>query len=155
MLWAPWRMRYIRKKNTKGCVFCRAAKSQSDKKNYVVLRSNLSISILNLFPYNSGHLMVSPRRHINDVNKLSEKEIVDLFRLINKTKNILDRVLKPEGYNIGINIGKVSGAGIAGHLHIHIVPRWKADTNFMPVVFNTKVVSQSLKELYKSLIKYV
>jgi len=105
--------------------------------------------MLNLYPYNNGHAMVYPNRHVKDLTALKEVEILDLIKTLNQTKKILDWVLKPQGYNIGINISTISGAGITGHLHIHIVPRWKGDTNFMPVIYNTKIISQSLKDLYK------
>lgn len=108
--------------------------------------------MLNIFPYNNGHVMVSPLRHKKEFNLLSDKEIVDLFRTVDKIKALLEKVLKPDGYNIGINIGKSAGAGITGHLHIHIVPRWIGDSNFMPALYDTKIISQSLDELYKLLI---
>lgn len=109
------------------------------------------MALLNIFPYNNGHVMVSTIRHIKDFSQLSELEIVDLFKVLNRAKVLLDKVLEPHGYNIGINISKIAGAGIPGHLHIHIVPRWKGDTNFMPVTGDTRVISQSLDELFKKL----
>ena len=151
-LWAPWRIKYVtQKKHT--CIFCRAAKSRRDKDNFLLERRQYCFSVLNIFPYNNGHIMVAPYRHVGSLEKLKETEILDLLRLINKTKRDLDKCLKPDGYNIGLNIGKFAGAGFPGHLHIHIVPRWGGDTNFMPVVGNTKVISQSLKELYQRLKK--
>jgi len=107
--------------------------------------------MLNIFPYNNGHVMIAPLRHIRDFALLKQDEILDLFAALNKTKRLLDKVLKPGGYNIGINIAKSAGAGIAGHMHIHIVPRWIGDTNFITVVDGTRVISQSLGELYKRL----
>lgn len=107
--------------------------------------------MLNIFPYNNGHIMISPLRHIKEFSQLKEAEMIDLFKALNRAKSLLDKVLKPHGYNIGINISKVAGAGIPGHLHIHIVPRWRGDTNFMPVIYNTRVISQSLRELQKKL----
>jgi ATP adenylyltransferase len=107
--------------------------------------------MLNIFPYNNGHVMVAPIRHINRLSQLKEKETLDLFRTLNKVQILLDRVLKPQGYNIGINISKSAGAGITGHLHIHIVCRWQGDTNFMTTIYDTKIISQSLDELYKQL----
>jgi ATP adenylyltransferase len=146
-LWAPWRITYIKNSKQKGCIFCRAAKSQSKRKHYVIFKTGFSIAILNAFPYNNGHAMVSPLRHLRDFSQLKDIEVKDLFRSLNKVKKMLDKALKPDGYNIGVNISKSAGAGIANHLHIHIVPRWAGDTNFMPVIYNTKVVSQSLEEL--------
>jgi len=148
-LWAPWRYAYVKAKKHKNCIFCRGLKSKS--KNYVIYKTKYSISLLNIFPYNNGHVMISPVRHVKDFSLLKEAEIVDLFKTLNKVKKSLDKVLKPHGYNIGINISPDAGAGITGHLHLHIVPRWKGDTNFMPVLFNTKVISQSLGELCRKL----
>lgn len=149
-LWAPWRIKYIRNtKRQKKCIFCESAKSKG--KNYVVFKTKYSVSMLNIFPYNNGHILVSPRRHTREFSQLKSAEVLDLINSLNKAKKLLDKVLKPDGYNIGINISKVSGAGITGHLHIHLVPRWIGDTNFMPVLYNTKVVSQSLEELRKQL----
>jgi ATP adenylyltransferase len=107
--------------------------------------------MLNIFPYNNGHVMVSPLRHVRDLEQLKEAEIIDLFRALGEAKSLLKKVLKPHGFNIGINLGRSAGAGITGHLHIHIVPRWAGDTNFMPVISDTKVLAQSLDELCKQL----
>ena len=148
-LWAPWRIKYIKAKRGKKCIFCLAVKSK--KQNYVVLKTKHAISLLNIFPYNNGHMMVAPARHVRELSKLKEGEVLDLIRVLNDTKKLLDMVLKPHGYNIGINISDSAGAGIVGHLHIHLVPRWKSDTNFMPALYDTKIISQSLNELYKKL----
>ena len=148
-LWAPWRVKYIHAKKSKGCIFCKGLKEE--RKNFVFFKSKHSFAMLNIFPYNNGHVMVSPRRHIGDISQLKDEEALDLFRTLNKVRRLLDKVLKPQGYNIGVNLSKSAGAGITAHLHVHIVPRWVGDTNFMPVVFNTKVVSQSLNELYRKL----
>ncbi len=151
-LWAPWRSRYIKKiKKEKGCLFCRVFKSKNDKKNFVVLRFLHSFAMLNLYPYNAGHIMVSPVRHVRSLELLNETETRDLLNMVKRVKLLLDRVLKPQGYNIGININRIAGAGFDQHLHVHIVPRWSGDTNFMPVLFNTKIISQSLEGLYKEL----
>jgi ATP adenylyltransferase len=109
--------------------------------------------MLNIFPYNNGHIMISPIRHVREITQLTELEGLDLFQSLSKVKRLLDKVFKPEGYNIGINIAKSAGAGIAAHLHIHIVPRWQGDTNFMPLFYGTKIISQSLDESYKQLRK--
>lgn len=149
-LWAPWRIKYIKNaKKTKECIFCESLKHKD--KHYVIFRTEHSIAMLNIFPYNNGHIMVSPVKHIREFSQLNGAEILDLIKALNKTKELLGKLLKPDGYNIGINISRAAGAGIAGHLHIHIVPRWNGDTNFMPVLYNTKIVSQSLEELYKQL----
>lgn len=148
-LWAPWRIRYIKSnKKARGCIFCRAAKSRN---NYVIFKTKYSLCILNTFPYNNGHIMISPLGHKGEISQLKDIEILDLFRVLGKARRLLDKVLKPQGYNIGINISQTAGAGIPGHIHIHIVPRWRGDTNFMPVVYNTKIISQSLDALCKEL----
>lgn len=149
-LWAPWRVKYIRSLGrNSGCIFCRAARSS--RKELVVFKTRHSVCILNIFPYNNGHLMVSPLRHTAELSTLNESEVLDLFRALVKAKELLQVVLRPHGYNIGLNLKRSSGAGITGHLHLHIVPRWHGDTNFMPVVGDTKVISESLKELHKRL----
>ncbi|MBU1727178.1 MAG: HIT domain-containing protein [Candidatus Omnitrophica bacterium] len=148
-MWAPWRINYIRGKKQKRCIFCDAAIDK--KKDYVIFKTLYSTAILNIYPYNNGHIMVSPKRHVRDLTQLADAEALDLFKALSKTKKLLNRVLKPEGYNIGINLEKSAGAGIAAHIHIHIVPRWQGDTNFMPIFNNTRVISQSLKELFKQL----
>jgi ATP adenylyltransferase len=150
-LWAPWRNKYIKIKTKKGCLFCRLSKSKKDRSNLIIQRTKFSFSMLNLFPYNNGHMMISPFRHVKDMRYLKEEEILDLVSLLNKMENLLEKVLKPQGFNFGVNIGKCAGCGYAGHLHIHIVPRFEGDANFMPAVINTKVISQSLETLYKSL----
>lgn len=151
-LWAPWRINYIKAKKQKGCLFCKADKQKAKgKKDYVIFRTRHSIAMLNAFPYNNGHVMVSPIRHVNELGKLSDIELLDLFKSLDKVKKLLEKALKPHGYNIGINISRSAGAGITGHLHIHIVPRWVGDANFMPVIYDTKIISQSLDELYKQL----
>ncbi|HAJ56217.1 MAG TPA: HIT family hydrolase [Candidatus Omnitrophica bacterium] len=153
-LWAPWRIAYIKKfKKEKGCLFCKAFESGKDEKNFVVFRSKSSLAILNIYPYNNGHIMIAPQKHVRELGQLDSAETADLINCLNKAKRLLEQTLKPEGYNIGINIGRVGGAGIEHHLHIHLVPRWQGDTNFMPAIFNTKIISQSLHELYATLKK--
>ncbi|MDD5005623.1 MAG: HIT domain-containing protein [Candidatus Omnitrophica bacterium] len=153
-IWAPWRIKYIRKPENKKCVLCLPSKNKAiDKKRFVILRGKHSFSVLNIYPYNNGHFMACPVKHIKKLEELKQAEILDLFDVIKKTIKLVDKALKPKGYNLGINLGKVSGAGIDKHLHIHVVPRWNGDTNFMPIISNTKVISQSLKDLYKRLVK--
>lgn len=151
-LWAPWRINYITQKKTKGCIFCKLKRGKT-KNDFIIFRSSFSFAVLNKYPYNNGHIMIFPKRHISSIEGLTKKELLDIFGLLIKCKKRLDKVLHPQGYNIGVNIGAVSGAGVAGHLHVHIVPRWKADTNFMPVTSDTKVISQSLQELSRILTK--
>jgi len=149
-LWAPWRSKYIYLRANKKCIFC--GNKKSDHKTKFILESTKhSFSMLNLYPYNNGHVMVAPHRHVKSLELLKENELLDLMKLVNKTKRSIDKKLKPDGYNIGVNIGRIGGAGFAGHVHIHVVPRWAGDTNFMPVLNNTKVVSESLEAMYKLL----
>jgi len=149
-LWAPWRTKYIRTTRQKECIFCKVLKPGSDK--YLIFRTKYSFAVLNIFPYNNGHMLIAPLRHIADISSLNKEEILDLIQSLIKGKTLLDKVLKAEGYNIGINLGKSAGAGITDHLHLHIVPRWSGDTNFMTTVSGIKVISQSLKELHKQLL---
>lgn len=150
-LWAPWRSKYIYLRKNKACIFCINKDMGKDKKRYILSRTEYSFSMLNLYPYNNAHVMVAPYRHLNTIEALSSVEVLDLMSLLKRTKMILDKKLKPDGYNIGMNIGKAAGAGFAGHLHMHIVPRWVGDTNFMPITADTKIVSDSLDAVYKLL----
>lgn len=151
-LWAPWRSKYIYMRKQKRCIFCQKNLRKGENR-YVISRSRYSFSMLNAYPYNNGHVMVAPLRHVKTLELLTPEEISDLMRLLIKTKISLDRKLKPDGYNIGINIGKIGGAGFAGHVHIHIVPRWAGDTNFMPITASTKIISESLDAMYRMLKK--
>ncbi|MBU0605894.1 MAG: HIT domain-containing protein [Candidatus Omnitrophica bacterium] len=150
-LWAPWRSKYIYLRKRSGCIFCLAKKAKNLKKLYILERSAHSFSMLNLYPYNNGHVMVAPYRHVKSLELLSDEELLDMIKLINKAKVIIDKRLKPHGFNIGLNVGKVAGAGFAGHIHAHIVPRWTGDTNFMPLIGGTRVMPESLDSLYELL----
>jgi len=147
-LWAPWRVKYIRGIEKKGCVFCKVSAKTGE---YIIFKTAHSVARLNIYPYNNGHILVSPLRHVSSLEQLKDKEALDLFKAIKKSQKLLDKVLKPQGYNLGINLSQAAGAGITGHLHVHIVPRWRGDTNFMPTLFGVKVISQSLDELHKLL----
>ena len=152
-LWAPWRSKYVTKilKKNKGCVFCRIDKEKKDEKNYIFIRTEYCYAVLNIYPYNNGHSLVLPYRHVDDLGKLSKAERDDLLELLILTKSLLAEVLRPKGFNVGINLGRIAGAGFPGHLHIHIVPRWRGDVNFMPVTGSARVISQSLKTVYQKL----
>ena len=151
-IWAPWRKAYITVKKPKGCIFCHALKQKKPAENtYLLKKERYAFSILNLYPYNNAHVMVAPTRHVKSLELLKEAELLAVMKLVNYTKKKIDRLLKPAGYNIGLNIGKVAGAGFPGHVHIHIVPRWQGDANFMPVISDTKVVPYSLLEMQKLL----
>ncbi len=149
-LWAPWRIKYISKiEKHKGCVFCRILKEKEDSKNFIFIRRESAFAVLNIYPYNNGHTLVLPNRHVGELEELTQLEREEVLDLVIEVKKLTDKVLKPGGFNIGFNLGRLAGAGFPGHLHMHIVPRWKGDSNFMPVVSDTRVMSQSLKELYK------
>jgi len=148
-LWAPWRVKYIRGRKQKGCIFCKARCKQSN--DYIIFRTPQAIAMLNIFPYNNGHMLVSPVRHVSRLDQLTEEEALGLFRAVKRAQKLLEKVLKPQGFNLGINLSRSAGSGITGHLHIHILPRWVGDTNFMPSLFGAKVISQSLDELTKLL----
>ena len=154
-LWAPWRMKYVTKigKSARGCVFCNIIKEKKDRRNFIVTRTKYAYSVLNLYPYNNGHILIIPNRHVSDLGGLRKEERDGLFDLLEETKTLLDAQMKADGYNIGINLGKAAGAGFPSHVHIHLVPRWQGDVNFMPVTGDTKVISQSLKALYENLFK--
>ena len=155
VLWAPWRLPYLKSfakgRRERGCLFCRAARARRPRDRYVFLRSRHAVGLLNIYPYNNGHVMIAPRRHTARLDLLKKEELCDMMEQVRAATRRLDRILKPEGYNIGINIGRAAGAGIDKHLHIHIVPRWSGDTNCMPVCSGTKVISQSLDALYAHL----
>lgn len=148
-LHAPWRIEYILAPKPKldESVFTRIAQSGDDTANLVIARDRSCFAVLNRYPYNGGHLMVVPYKQVADFNGLTDEELADLWKLARRCVNALTHLMKPEGFNIGINLGRVAGAGILEHLHIHIVPRWNGDTNFMPVLASTSVVPQALEEL--------
>lgn len=151
-LWAPWRLQYIRGPKAPGCVFCRALEAGDDRENLVVRRGEHAFVILNRYPYTSGHLMVTPARHVAAPEDLSAAEAAELWRLMTECKRALDAEFRAQGYNVGLNVGSAAGAGIAEHLHLHVVPRWAGDTNFMPVVGGVGVVSQHLLDVYDALV---
>ncbi len=153
-IWAPWRKEFILSKKEENCFFCEAVKENQDRKNLVLYRGEECFCILNKYPYNNGHLMVAPNMHKDDLSKLSSSEMLELMTLTRDMKGILGKKMNPDGFNLGINLGKVAGAGVEGHIHLHIVPRWQGDTNFMPVVSDTKVLPQSLDDLYLELKDY-
>ncbi len=153
LLWAPWRNQYIMRdlKKKRGCVFCRMEKERRDAKNFVIARRKYCFAVLNIYPYNNGHVLIVTARHVDDLDKLRKAERDDVMDLVQDVKSMLQSELDPAGFNIGINLGRVAGAGYPGHLHIHLVPRWNGDVNFMPVTGKAKVITQSLAALYKKL----
>ena len=153
MIWAPWRADFILNKKEKGCILCNCIKQKDTVQNLIVHRGEQNIVILNKFPYNSGHVMVCPIRHIGQLEKLTEDEGNEFFKLTRLAVKVLKKALKPHSLNIGMNLGKSSGAGIPAHLHMHIVPRWNGDTNFMPIIGKTNVVSVPLEIVYEAIRK--
>jgi len=149
-LHAPWRIEYIlapKCSSSDSSLFTRLAHSNDDEANYVVVRDRTCYAVLNTYPYNGGHMLVVPYKQTPDLEGLTEEELCDLMKLTRRCQQVLTQVMRPDGFNIGINLGRVAGAGIAEHLHIHIVPRWNGDTNFMPVVANTAVLPEALRDL--------
>lgn len=154
ILWAPWRSAFVLSKKEKGCPLCKALRAREDSgKNLILYRGDSCFVIMNKFPYNTGHLMICPKRHISKLDKLTSAESDELMTLTRQASHIINRVLKPHSQNLGMNLGRSSGAGIPEHLHMHIVPRWNGDTSFMLVVGNTKVVSVPLDPVYQALRK--
>jgi ATP adenylyltransferase len=158
-LWSPWRSQYIdsfKDESTKNsCIFCEAAKQDvNNSPNLLVKKSSLTFTMLNLYPYNNGHLMIIPFKHTGEFSDLTEDELLEIMKEISTAKDALADIYNPHGFNIGANIGRVSGAGIDDHIHFHIVPRWSGDTNFMPVLGEVKIISQDLLETKKKLLNY-
>ena len=156
-LWAPWRLSYVAtaKAPSAGdpCFLCAGLADDDDRKHLIVVRTPLSVVVLNRFPYNNGHLLVAPRRHEGRLEELTADELLETMESLRRMVAVLDDSMHPNGYNIGLNIGHAAGAGLPGHLHWHIVPRWHGDTNFMPVLSDVKVIVQSLDALYDMLVE--
>ncbi|HVH32437.1 MAG TPA: HIT domain-containing protein [bacterium] len=151
-LWAPWRVEYLQQDpKTDRCIFCEAAGGTDDRAALVVARGRHCFVIMNRFPYNSGHVMVVPTRHSGNLHDLGDGELAEMFRYIDYTVQVGTRVLRPDGFNVGMNLGRAAGAGIVDHLHVHVVPRWVGDTNFMPVLGDVKVISEHLQATYQKL----
>lgn len=153
LLWAPWRMEYIKRDRSKpsGCVFCEKHQKTDDAENLVLYRAKTSFILMNLYPYNNGHLLIAPYRHIGEYTELTDSERREITDLSSLSITVMKKVFKPQGFNMGMNIGEVSGAGIADHLHQHIIPRWSGDTNFMPVIGQTKVMVEGLLDTWRNL----
>ncbi len=154
ILWAPWRIEYIENADRPpGCIFCLKPREADDRANLITCRGKSAFVILNRYPYNNGHLMVVPRRHTAELSDLADDEKLELVELLIASQRALTEVMRPQGFNIGMNLGRCAGAGIAEHLHFHVVPRWNGDTNFMPVLGHTKVVSEGLEQTWAKLVK--
>jgi len=155
-LWAPWRQAYITATKTAPetdpCFICGGLAAQDDRANLIVQRTQLSVVLLNRYPYNNGHLLIAPRAHKGHLSEFTPEELLETMETLRRMIRVLDPLMHPDGYNIGLNLSRVAGAGLPGHLHWHLVPRWSGDTNFMPVLSDTRVISQSLEALYDLLV---
>jgi ATP adenylyltransferase len=158
-LWAPWRLSYVAAQKPPGagdpCFICEGLAGADDRAAQIILRTPLSVVLLNRYPYNNGHLLVAPRAHKGRLEELTPDELLDTMETLRRMVGVLDESMHPHGYNVGLNIGRAAGAGLPGHLHWHVVPRWNGDTNFMPVLGDVRVISQSLDALYDLLKQHL
>ena len=154
-IWAPWRIEYIKQeKSDDVCFICDILKENKDRENLILYRGKKAIVLLNRYPYIAGHLMVAPIQHTAEIDLIDTETHQEMWDLMNKAIKILKVSVQPDGFNIGINLGKVSGAGLKTHIHIHIVPRWSGDTNFMPILANTRAISEALDETYGKFLQH-
>jgi ATP adenylyltransferase len=154
-LWSPWRMEYIQNHDKEeGCVFCNAQAKEDGAENLIVHRGERAYVILNRYPYTSGHLMVNPFEHVSSIEELEPEARAEMMELTSRSTTALSNIYRPQGFNIGINMGEAAGAGVLGHVHIHIVPRWKGDTNFMSSVGQTRVLPEALEDTYERVRQY-
>ncbi|MFC1868541.1 HIT domain-containing protein [Thermodesulfobacteriota bacterium] len=155
VLWAPWRMDYILSDEKEGgCILCPGDDRVHDEERLILYVGSMTIIMMNKFPYINGHLLVAPIRHLPDLEKLSEEETLDLMLMVRRSINILKKAMGPEGFNVGLNLGKVAGAGLEEHMHFHIVPRWNGDTNYMTVFGEVRVIPEHIRETYRQLRPY-
>ena len=150
-LWSPWRLEYLKAPKKDGCIFCQAIQSNQDRENLVLWRGERAFLILNRFPYNNGHLMVVPYTHVPSLEDLDTPILTELMLLLKRSLAALRMAMQPDGFNIGANLGHVAGAGIEDHVHLHVVPRWSGDTNFMPIVGDVRVIPQTWLQTYDQL----
>ena len=151
IMWAPWRIEYISSPKHDGCIFCDFPKENRDKERLILYRGEHCFIIMNNYPYNPGHVMIAPYRHVGKWEDLTDQELLEMMQLSQLVIKALKKTMNPHGFNMGVNLGRVAGAGIDDHVHLHIVPRWNGDTNFMPVIADTKVIPESLEEAYDEL----
>jgi ATP adenylyltransferase len=153
VLWAPWRMGYILAENkADGCIFCPGTDRSTDQDRLILHVGPRTMVVMNRFPYNNGHLLVAPVRHVSSLERLNQDETLGLLLMVRKSIEILKQVMKPDGFNVGLNLGHVAGAGMENHMHFHIVPRWKGDTNFMTVIEDVRVIPEHIKTTYSKLV---
>ncbi len=155
VLWAPWRMEYIvSEQKGEDCIFCAGDKRSEDKERLILYVGSLTTVMMNRFPYINGHLLAAPIRHASDLESLTREETLDLMAMVRRSIKILKKVLNPEGFNIGLNLGKVAGAGVEEHMHFHIVPRWNGDTNYITVLGEIRVIPEHIEETYYKLLPH-
>ena len=152
-IFAPWRYKYVTNPDSGGCIFCKATSSGDDRKSGVLFRGKCAFVIMNIYPYNNGHIMVAPYKHTGDFEELNEDEMFEMSKILQRWQKVIKKAMNPDGFNIGMNLGRIAGAGFENHLHYHLVPRWSGDTNFMPVIAETKIVPMSVEEGYDLLLK--
>ena len=150
-LWSPWRLEYLTAPEMEGCIFCHAAESKVDRENLVLFRGERAFLILNRYPYNNGHFMSVPYNHVPGLEDLDPSTLTEMMLLVNRGLAALRACMRPDGFNVGVNLGRIAGAGVADHVHVHAVPRWAGDTNFMPVVGDMRVVPQTWLQTYDDL----
>jgi ATP adenylyltransferase len=151
-LWSPWRYQYVQKEKTgDGCVFCNAADAERDQDNLVVYRARKNFIILNLYPYSTGHLMVVPFEHVDTLDAASRETLEEMILLVQRSQRLLQEIYRPAGFNLGMNLGESAGAGISEHIHMHVLPRWPGDTNFMTTVAETRVLPEDLATTWRKL----
>lgn len=158
MLWAPWRMKYIeyaKVERGQGCFICEATRADNPEEHLVLYKNSFTVLLMNKFPYNTGHLLLAPIRHVPDFSSLTREELAELADRLRGSIELLKLAMEPDGFNVGVNLGRVAGAGLESHLHVHIVPRWLGDTSFMPLVANAKVIPEALHDTYAKLRKHV
>jgi len=154
VLWAPWRIEYILGEKEKECIFCAGDDRSRDRERLILYVGKHCIVLMNKFPYNNGHLLVAPKRHIPDLDLMNQEEAKEVFDMLKYSVSVLKKILKPDGFNVGLNLGKVAGAGIEEHLHFHIVPRWNGDTNFITVLGEVRVIPEHIRQTYEKLLPY-
>jgi ATP adenylyltransferase len=153
-LWAPWRIEYILGNREPTCIFCPECGGRSDEERLILYRGELIMVMMNMFPYNNGHLLVAPWRHVSGLDELSAEEMLDIMQWLRKSTGILNEVMHPNGYNVGLNLGREAGAGFEEHLHFHIVPRWRGDTNFIAVLADVRSIPEHIKQTYAKLLPF-
>jgi ATP adenylyltransferase len=155
VLWAPWRMGYVlSNQNDNGCIFCPGEDRQNDESRLILRVDPLTLVMMNKFPYNNGHLLVAPVRHVSGLEDLSEDEVLDLLLTVRRSIESLKENMNPDGFNVGLNLGQEAGAGVENHMHFHIVPRWKGDTNYMTVLSDVRVIPEHIQETYRKLLPF-